>query len=478
MGDASSLPSLNACYNFPYLENMPLKDLLAMIKGANADDILDKGFALADAKIEIKWIGEELKKHVGRTTWEGKAGDAFREWGDEFAKETLKLAEYAGSVGDAMVTAGQALKEVTKSMPDMPASTEKTIEVKSSSPKADTVEYGKAPDAEEEEKVRNEALKQMHKLASYYAMSEGSISAAEEPKFKPLPGEVMPDSSDYRDSWQAGYGSTQAGASLHGAYPTVSSPHMSVTSHDGLDSVRVPEASRTHIDSVAPPSAPHVPPSPSPTSPNLPGPVGNTNVTPPVMMPAPTMPGGKAIGLPPSTGGRMSTGIPGMTERISGGSGAARASSLPHPNNGIVGGTPGGSQAGTQSRVPRGPVIGAGAQSDVGRGPMGSGAVAGSTGGISSSSATSRRMAFQPGGTVQVPNSGRKPQKEFTSGGSGLLRRSETNRDNPGTSTVSYPADQGASLKHGHRSSTQSPLTEDEETWTMGRRNVVPPVID
>lgn len=189
------LPPLNACYNTTNFENKSYQEMLNMVRGVDATAIMARGTALIDAQTEIEKIGTELKEHVGRTTWKGAGGDAFREWGDGFAKETLKLADYAGTAGTSLQTAGQALSEVAKVVQGHP----------------DAVEMCYADEAKEKarlkavETARNEAIPQMNKLASYYLMAEQSISMQEEPNFQPLPRAALPDTSI--DSWQKGLGS-------------------------------------------------------------------------------------------------------------------------------------------------------------------------------------------------------------------------------------------------------------------------------
>lgn len=189
------LPPLNACYNTSNFEHASYQDMLNMVSGVNATAIMARGTALVDAQTEIEKIGTELKEHVGRTTgWKGAGGDAFREWGDEFAKETLKLADYAGTAGTSLQTAGQALSEVAKVIQGHP----------------DAVSMCYADEAKEKarlkavETARNEAIPQMNKLASYYLMAQQSISSQEEPNFKPLPEAAVPGSYD---SWKKGFGS-------------------------------------------------------------------------------------------------------------------------------------------------------------------------------------------------------------------------------------------------------------------------------
>lgn len=269
MGDSKKLPPLNACYNTSDFEHASYQDMLNMVRGVNAAEIISRGTALVDAQTEIEKIGTELKEHVGRTTWKGKGGDAFREWGNDFALETLKLADYAGNAGSALQTAGQALSEVAK--------------VIQGHPNAVQMCYA---DAEKEkarlaavETARNEAIPQMNKLASYYLMAQQSISSQEEPNFKPLPSEVVPDSSydggktrygapgSYSGSTGSGTGAQNGSTStVDHHYTTVRPDGVTPSSPDGTPVVHTPQhvtpvpgapdTTGTNIDTVTMPQTP------------------------------------------------------------------------------------------------------------------------------------------------------------------------------------------------------------------------------
>lgn len=190
-GDKGKLPPLNACYLTTDFESMSYEDMLAMVRSVDPTAIMGRGgTALIDAQTEIEKIGTELKEHVSRTTWKGKGGDAFREWGDDFAKQTIKLADYAGAAGTSLQTAGQALSEVSKVIQGHSDATAMCY--------AD--EEKEKARLKAVDKARNEAIPQMNKLASYYMMAQQTISSQEEPVFKPLPAAALPDRPV--DSWQ------------------------------------------------------------------------------------------------------------------------------------------------------------------------------------------------------------------------------------------------------------------------------------
>ncbi|MER5611992.1 hypothetical protein [Streptomyces sp. NPDC002215] len=492
------LPPLNACYNTSDFENASYQDMLNMVSGVNATAIISRGTALVDAQTEIEKIGTELKEHVGRTTWKGAGGDAFREWGNDFALETLKLADYAGTAGTSLQTAGQALSEVAKVIQGHP----------------DAVQMCFADEKKEKARIaavetaRNEAIPQMNKLASYYLMAQQSISSQEEPNFKPLPSEVVPNSP--YDGGKARYGapgsysgSTGSGTGAQNGststadhqYTTVRPDGVTPSSPDGTPVAHTPhhvtavpgapDTTGTNIDTVTMPQTPT--PTTVPPTAGLPpqGPSGGGQQTPlpPVAMPSrpgpfgpgggpgrisPTGPGGKGdIGhvrpptINPDRGGvesiRPPMGTPGR------GVEGVRPPMTPRTDTGIHGGTP------AQGRTAGGPVRGAlrgtvigGERQSTGHGMMGGG---------------SQRLVTEPGGTVRTPG-GTQPGagRGFTPGGSGLVRES------PRTGGAMGPmggamggVSQGAPRRDGAHSRY---LADDEEIWATGDDGVVPPVID
>jgi len=513
MGDKGKLPPLNACYMTTDFENMSYEDMLAMVRGVDPTAIMSRGTALIDAQTEIEKIGTELKEHVSRTTWKGKGGDAFREWGDGFAKETIKLADYAGAAGTSLQTAGQALSEVSKVIQGH----------------SDATSMCYADEAKEKarleavDKARNEAIPQMNKLASYYMMAQQTISSQEEPVFKPLPDAVIPDKPV--GGGQQGYGPSSGGnAGTHSVSTVPSTGGSSGTYHSvtaqpvdgGSSSVShvttptpshhvgavpvtpgAPDTTGTNIDTVTMPDAPPVTSTP-PTSgpPVTPVGGGGQNNLPPVVLPTqtlPTGPGGggnrRTIPVGPGTDGNpranpLGPGADGnrrtmpVTPVGRGGAESVRPPVIPRADTGIHGGTPGRPVTGPVAGGQRGTVIG-NERPGVGRSmmgghgmgavgsPMGRGGVGGAAG--------SRRLVTQPGGTVGEARGG-AAGREFTPGGSGLVRESAR----PGAMGPMGGAMGGSrGTRRPQRRDGENPdyLEEDEETWATGD-DVVPPVID
>ncbi|MCC4321088.1 hypothetical protein [Streptomyces malaysiensis] len=503
MGDSSKLPPLKMCYNITSFEHASFEDMLAMVEGTDEQEIIRRGNALTKAQSEIEKIGDELKKRVGRVTWKGEGGDAFRNWGDDFANQALKLASFAGSVGTAMETAGQALSEVKKSMPDRPAGSQVCY--------ADQEKEKKR--LEGLDKARDEALPQMYKLASYYRMSQETIAASQEnePVFKPLPSQMIPDTSV--GGGQESYGSpTGSAGAVHTAGvspagttlpvtdpPTVTpgSPGHVSPGHvtppsisDNPRHVTVPDATHTNIDSVKqlpPTTTPQLPTGGPPVTPvnDGPGPLGLPVSPPPTVGPTtgvgkvnpnvgkvnPTVGTGGTRG--PIAGPRLPNG---PTEQVN----TARPTNPARTDRSIVGGVHN-PQAGTnQGRQTRGTVIGREPAGPVGRAGPGANPglpAAGRPGGVIGAGPNRRASASaRPGSTVRR-TSELRTGGEFTPGGSGLVRGTAEGRAPgvPGGAASGRTEGQKKQREEGREVPDHS--TEDEETWNEGRRGTVPPVI-
>ncbi|GAA2103678.1 hypothetical protein GCM10009801_78760 [Streptomyces albiaxialis] len=257
-----------------------------------------------------------------------------------------------------------------------------------------------------------------------------------------------------------------------------------------IDSVNVPPTST--IDPVTPSSPPPTAnpsmPGPTPNGPgpvvpsgppiSQPGPLGRGPIAPMPVTP-PTTSQGRTVGPPGRSvptgpglaGGGGGTGPtnrppmmgmpyapmgPGAGQGTTGGRGPGGATRASQPG-GIVGGTPSGTPGGQNGTSARGPM---------GMMPMGAmGAGAAGMGAGGTRGASGRRIASAPGGIVGTPRSGTPGQgrgsRQFTPGGSGLVSgaqpRERDRREGPPRPDY---------------------LTEDEETWTNGRRGSVPPVIE
>ncbi|MGP9018206.1 WXG100 family type VII secretion target [Streptomyces sp. BR1] len=449
-------------------EGMSLEALNAMLASAKPAELTGAGQTLGAAAPDIASIARDLRWYIEQVKWHGAGGDAFREWGRGMVSETYVLSEYAAVTGEEMARAGQALTEAKAAVPAM-----------------DTQCYADP----EKEKARlaavapktNEAINQLNRLSSFYDASRDRIAAQREPKFAPLPSNGAPQ---YETEQRYSQGSSGTGAATthstgghttatvtgghdYGTTGTTSSP-----THTSVASTFTPhESAGTAIDSVkvAPPPATTTRPT------GLTGPVPVQGQT-PVLTPPPVLPGplGK-IGLErPSTMSRV--GVPGEGPSVGRSTGSLRGPAIARPSGlpgttrgvtpeGVTGGrpTPTGGR-GTTPRLPMGTVVGEErAGTGMGRPPMGGGMGHGPGGAPRGAMGTGgRRLASEPGGTVGAPRASSAGRGEFTPGGTGLVNGNK----------------RGSDRRRSTSSSAPDYLVEDEETWAMDHRKVVPPVVD
>ncbi|MFI1973168.1 hypothetical protein BLA24_22940 [Streptomyces cinnamoneus] len=482
---------------------MSVEVMMACIQGADGDELIHKGQALMDAKDEIERIGNDLKGHVTRTTWDGEGGTAFHEWGDDFAKQVLKLANFSGVAGKYMRQAGSDLKTAIKALPPIPEGTMGQCFADADKEKARV---------EALDKVRGQVAEQMQRIASSYRASTWEIKGAELPRLPGPPDTIMPISSDSEAYGASGgrSGGTSGGAyggavstpshgsfggsASSGGHGTVSAGHQSVDSPSGTGSVNVPSSPGhidrvplpdnigTNIDGTTTPTAPPVPSNvgtlPPPTSA---GPGGTPPLVTPPMGPmtpnlggGPRTVGGGATRMPPTAGGTGKFG----TGPISG----SIRPNIPRADTGIIGGMPSHGQPGAPGArgVPRGTVIG-GESQPTGRGMAGGGMPGGgmrSGAGGSGYAGGTRRLVSEPGGVVGGPRGSQGARRDFTPGGAGLVRDKGTSTGNGGLVGGPPRAGQRSSDQQRDGAGVPDYLTEDEETWSTGGHNAVPPVIE
>ncbi|MDT9693418.1 hypothetical protein Q5762_34855 [Streptomyces sp. P9(2023)] len=435
-------------------EGKSLDALYAMIASAKPEEITTTGSGLAAAVPKILEIAADLRLYVSRVQWEGEGGNAFRTWGAGMVSETLVMGDFTKVVADEMQRAGQALSEAKAAVP-------KPAGMCFADP-----EKEKARIESETGPKLQEAIHQMERLSSYYDSTRERMGAEREPEFKPLRGDFYAGETAY-GTGGSGSGTTSAASSgvgpVHTDRSSTRTPDVATPSRPTPDVTLPPAATRppenevnTNLDSVTitpetptrPTAQPPTPPvtTASPPTPPLPP------LAPPVG-PQPTAGPPRANpGLPgPATGGLKGPsplGTPPRAEGITGGRQVPGRPGLP----------------GQGPRLPMGQVIGEERAGQLGRGAAGMhgpgagmhGAPGGNTGG-----AAGRRLAMQPGGTVGNPTG--SAGRAFTPGGTGLVRPASTERNEDERRTNRSRPDY---------------LTEDEETWASGQRQIVPPVID
>ncbi|WP_143688576.1 WXG100 family type VII secretion target [Streptomyces barkulensis] len=431
-------------------EGKSLAALNAMVTKADPGLLTSRGQALGKAGSDMDGIGSELRTYIDRVEWDGEGGDAFREWGRQFALESMRFAAYVRTLGHHMVNAGQALTEAKAAIPEPEL-------MCYADPEKEKARL------ESEESKRQEAINQLNRLSSYYRTTGEALRAAEEPDFKPLPdGKQHEGSSNSTPGAASGSSSTvyreqgtssdrpatgQGGTEGRSPSPTAerSTPVFDRPTNTKLDSVTPLPVAEQRPQTVTP----------------MPSQQSASPPSPPV---APM----------PSTGPVQQTGRAPNGVRPSVGSGGGSLSPRGSVKDGIMGGTPrhaGNPAPGTGT--PRGTV--AGDRAPMGR-PTGGYPGAGAAGGGAS---TGRGMppgrpfspsTGSPAGASRTGSGSRSAS--FTPGGTGLVRGNTT----PGV--TGRPTGTNSPSENRRRGQDRPDyLAEDEETWA-GRRDVVPPVID
>lgn len=528
--------------------------LYQIVQNADPIKLSDASSALMDAWTDLTAIADEMRAHAENVKWKGEGADAFRDWVEELSKQTLSLASYTWGVGNNIGVAALGLADVKSSMP------------KPDSPGAKLVPMCYVDEEKEKARLKNEpdrqeAIKQIAKLDSYYETAHSFLDKAlVEPNFPPLPGDVV--SQDAYDAYETplGTSSSSSGATpaVRGGHatplsaadlnvagpkaapvlPAETSPYTPLTPNGGgaIPGVGVPDPTNTAIDSVKAPPTPDTinRPSTLPPMSDVPNVPSNGPKVPPVIGlpgPRPVIPTAPPVGRTAPIPGPGQLGkLPPSAQS------APRTSSVPPripTNDGIVGGKRSVGPTNTP-RIPRGMVVGEEPHSPMARGPVGPGTYFGhgpntpggsgpgrrlgsEPGGVvdrpkgtnpanrslprsmvvgeergvlprgpvgggvhpvdggahgSGGAGSGRRLTSEPGGVTGGPRVPREGRSEFTQGGSGLVRGSH--------GPVAAP--HSTSLPHGgnQRNAGGRPdyLEEDEETWSGGRRNTVPPVIE
>ncbi|MFE5598912.1 hypothetical protein ACFQ8O_06945 [Streptomyces coelicoflavus] len=502
-------------------ENHDLNEMVELVEQTNPEDLESSGKALWDARDAIKEAAKELDGHIGNVHWVGEAGEAFRKWGRSLVTSTHGLSAFAGGAGDQITAAAVGLANVRTAMPERdtrptskalrPEQLPTPMQVEGNSEYAEAVRV---------EKNRQEAINQMNRLSSYYAVSEELLAGLEPPTFTAMPDVGVPkpqmDFERDRGTVTAPGGIQGSGAgNIPGSRPTTAmeggarpqDADGTVISPDGITRqpvyTDVPVA--TTIDSVGTPTLPTAPAS------------GQTLPTtlPPVDSSGPTGPLGSGYGtpLPPSRPGRATGGpdrartpfsAPGRVPPVPGGGGGSgpgrpgnqgpmnqvgrpspagqtgakgiTSGSKPSPmGHGVSGGTPRANPTMTP-RATSGPVTGAGRTGGVVGGRPASPGVAGRSGAKlprgtvvgaeAGSQSGSGRPAAKPGITgapAGVRSAAGAERNGMTRGGAGLVR---------GAGGRGRRRDE----RRGGSAERPDYLVEDEETHlpTNPRRDVPP----
>ncbi|MET9427643.1 hypothetical protein [Streptomyces sp. NPDC003036] len=402
-------------------ENAPLNAMLDLLDSANPADLTNAGQKLEDATKALNEAARNLDNFVSKTDWKGEGAEEFRRYGKELVTYTYSLGSFSNVAGAQLKEAAVGLSSVRNSKPprDSRLIQKKPEDFALPERTEDNPDYQKALKVE---KDRQEAINQMNRLASFYAVSESTLKSQEPPKLpKPLGSSAVPRPTGgvYDDGGGASSGARQQ-SDVSGASPAVSgvarrevgsvgdgTPRTEVT---GKPVDVVGSNPRTEIDSVQTLPPPTTPNTPTPTVPATGNP-GPPNGGPP-------FPG---FGPPARPTAPRATGMPGVP-RTSGGPVPNTTSRTGGPGNptGRATGTPPGRATGMPGRSMGTPVTGHGSPSQatgrtgqpMGRsGPMGTPTgQAGRTGVPGQTPVTGRPTTSAPGMAGRQGSPGATPR--------------------------------------------------------------------
>lgn len=483
-------------------EDMSHERMLKWLDQANSGAVQGAADRLLSAATEIKKIAEDLKIRPQIVEWKGEGANAFRTWTADLANATLRLGEYSEGASLRLSEASDAIALAQVAIPRTHAGAQANLDAALAArndPDASAVARNSAETLlAEKEANRQEAAREMKKLAEAYELSNDRITGMEVPKFPPPPEAFVPEGDQNDGNGGGDYsrvggvtggtsGGVAGGAAVYAREPestggTAAIPGMAQSpSPSGTTVLRPVDM---EIDSVA--TLPDAPTTPSATPPGMPGAGRPDGGLPPVIGGAPPIVA-RGPGMPPMTGGGpRPTGtsrlpmMPSATSTTPGPGPLGR----PSGQNGIVGGRPVPPSSGKPTGgLPRGTVIG-GEGTHAGRGPMGHGPGMGGPTGGQNGMVGGRRLAGETGGIV-----GGRPQQQgttsgrpFTPGGSGLVRGGNSSQGARGAGPVgrggALNAQRPGDSRREARGERPDYLTEDEETWQQNGRRIVPPVVD
>ncbi|WP_330259830.1 hypothetical protein OG586_27560 [Streptomyces murinus] len=373
-GGQCAAPSLNkkggGCQVSDF-ENHQLNDMVDMVKSANHEHLENAANGLWDARDAIWSAADELLEHIGRVDWHGEAATAFHSWAGDLVNHSYELGFYADNVATQVSAASMGLASVSSSMP--PRDNRPKIFLPAEQAKLDPGGI----QAQAVENHRQEAITQMNRLASYYAVSEGNLRGLEEPKFGKMPdmgvptagrssfdgpddggGQVAPAHLPQGETTRRYSVAASDGPDVKGFDPGMKLPHVALPQEQHVH-VDPTQHVGTNIDSVntLPPDTvkPTVPVAP-PTAPG-PGGGGGGPIT-----PFPTGPMVPTVGMPVPRGG---------TGGVRGPVGTSRMAVPPVEEPEIGTGTGRGPISGVRQSVVPGQAGARGPASPMGRTPMG-----------------------------------------------------------------------------------------------------------
>jgi hypothetical protein len=324
LGDILGMHNPGSVFGKTAFDGQRLNAMIDFLESANPADLEDAGEALEKATAALNAAATELGTVVKDTEWDGEAAAEFHRYGSEVVSYAWSIGRISNAVGAQMKVASTGLASVRNARPprDGRLIQKKPEDFNAAEKTQDNPDYQKALQVE---KDRQEAINQMNRLASFYAVSQGTLAGQAMPKPpKAYKADVPLPTGRVFDTRESGVGRSRDSLARESSRPVSASDTHSyeAVSHtqglDGTDPARSVSPAHTEpvrepdvgvqIDTVATPPAPTVTPNtPTPTVPQgNPGPTG------------PGVPPTIGPGAPPQTGKSWATGRNGVPRTTTG----------------------------------------------------------------------------------------------------------------------------------------------------------------
>ncbi|MFF3717549.1 hypothetical protein [Streptomyces prasinus] len=233
-----------------------LNDMIDLVEKTNPEDLEASGKALWDARDAISDAAKELDGRIEKVRWVGESGEAFRKWGRSLVISTYGLSDFAGGAGDQISAAAVGLAAVRGSMPPRDTRPAEKALRPGQLPTPKQVE-GNAEYAEavRVEKDRQEAINQMNRLSSYYAVAREQLIELKSPEFKAMPDVGVPKPTPGVVDTHSAQGGGASTAAHQATGATGSASHQSAVAQAERGEIRGSRDVPLHpVDSSRPPA--------------------------------------------------------------------------------------------------------------------------------------------------------------------------------------------------------------------------------
>ncbi|MEV6785237.1 hypothetical protein [Streptomyces sp. NPDC051098] len=181
-----------AVFGKTVFEETQLNAMLDLIDAANPADLERAGENLEKARVALNKAAKDLDDFVKKTDWKGEGATEFQRFGSELAGYAWNLGAFANVVGTQMTVASTGLASVKNSMPR-----ERDTRFVAKKPEAFALTPAKESNPEyieavKVEKNRQEAINQMNRLSSFYAVSEQSLAQQQPPQMPKMLNAAVP----------------------------------------------------------------------------------------------------------------------------------------------------------------------------------------------------------------------------------------------------------------------------------------------